>query len=324
MKNLLFVFVATGALFFSSCDKVDNPFPPAVNVDLDTTIYDGTWSDYVANEWPTAADFDAMPDETRNALIEDFTGHNCSFCPAAGEIAHNIHDGNPSKIFIASIHASNTTDGMSSFQAVNEAQGYTIDFTNSNGLEYGSYFGTVLSSSGFFGNPAGTISRTNDAGEYFPASGQWQTKTDAVLATSLKVAVKAKVNYYESPKHGYFLHAEVEKLDASITNDLAMVVYMIEDTLVGPQNVSNVFTPNYVHRDIMRGCIDGQTWGRTLTADMMTGDKYYINYSGIIPDQLVPEGSTVEVHNAENMHLLIYVYDKVTLEIYQVIKRDFN
>jgi len=323
MGKLFFVFLIIGILIFGSCDKVYNPHTAAINMDLDSTIYPGNWNDYISGEWPNAAEFDAMPAETRNAIIEDFTGHNCSFCPAAGEIAHDIHEGNPSKVFIAGIHATNTTNGSSSLQFVNIAQGYTIDFTNYNGLEFGSFFGTVLTGSGFFGNPGGTINRTNDAGEYFPATGQWQTKTDAVLATSLKVAVKAKVNYYESPKHGYFLHAEVERLDASITNDLAIVVYMMEDSLVGPQNISNVFTPNYVHRDIMRGCIDGQTWGRTLTADMMTGNKYYINYSGIIPDQLVPEGSSVEVHNAENMHLLIYVYDKVTLEIYQVIKKEF-
>lgn len=319
MKKLLFTLLAFGALAVSSCDKVDNPFPPAVNVDLDTTIYSGSWSDYVANQWP---DFTTIPndDPNRNALIEDFTGHNCSACPAAAVVAHNLHESNPSRILIASVHASTT--GMSSFQSVNIPMGYTIDFTNAVGLDFGNYFGTELTNSGFFGNPSGTVNRTNDAGEYFTADGSWSTKTNAVLASQLKVAIKAKLNYYESPKHGFFLHTEVEKLDAGITNDLAMIVYIIEDSLVGPQNVTGTFTPNYVHRDIMRGTIDGQTWGRTLTSDMMSGGKYYVDYSYILPDQLVPQGTSPIGHNAENMHVLIYVYDKTTLEIYQVIKKD--
>jgi len=180
MKKSLFTVLTIVALIFSSCDKVENPFPPKVNTDLDTTIYAGNWSDYLANQWP---DFSSIPNENpdRNVLIEDFTGHNCNFCPAAGEIAHAIHTSNPSRVFIASIHASNTISGTSSFQDVNTALGYTIDFKNANGLELGKYFGYTLPLSGFFGNPAGTVSRTNDGGEYFPASGSWSSKTNAVL-----------------------------------------------------------------------------------------------------------------------------------------------
>jgi hypothetical protein len=321
MKKLIFFLPIFFTLILVSCDKVDNPFPAAINTDLDTTIYPGNWSDYLANEWP---DFSTISndDPERNALIEDFTGHNCSFCPAAGEIAHSIHVANPSRIFIASIHASNTVNGMSSFQDTNGSLGYTIPFWNPPGLALGSFFGNSLPNSGFFGNPGGTVNRTNDNGEYFPASGSWQTKSDAVLNSNLKIAIKAKVNYFETPKHGFFLHTEVEKLDNQVTNDLAMVVYLIEDSLVGPQNVENVFTPNYVHRDIMRGTLDGTAWGRTLTPELISNGKYYLDYSYILPNELAPGGET-NTHNAENMHLLIYVYDMETLEIYQVIKKKF-
>ena len=36
---------------------------------------------------------------------------------------------------------------------------------------------------------------------------------------------------------------------------------------------------------------------------------------------LVPANGTTTGHNPNNMHILIYVYDKVTLEILQVIKQ---
>jgi hypothetical protein len=322
MKKYIFNIALLAALLFAACDKVSNPYPKAVKTDLDTTIYSGTWSEYVATKWPN---FATMSNENpnRNALIEDFTGHNCSFCPAAGAVAHSLHSANPSRVFVASIHASNTTNGISSFQTVNSAQGYTIDFTNAVGLQLGSYFGTTLVNSGFYGNPAGTINRKNDAGEYFSGSGSWSTKVSNVLASPLKVAIKAKVNYYETPKHGLFLHTEIQKIDNSITNELGIVVYVLEDSLVGPQNVQNVFTPNYVHRDIFRGTIDGQVFGRTLTASMLTNGKYYVNYSYILPNQLAPSGVST-THKAENMHLLIYVYDKTTLEIYQVVKKSIS
>jgi hypothetical protein len=294
-KILLFSLLSLLSLLNQSCDKVDNPYPPAVNVDLDTTIYPGNWSDYTANEWP---DFSALPNENpnRNVLIEDFTGHNCSSCPNAAVVAHNLHEGNPNRVFVASLHSGPT--GITSFQAINLTQGYSIDFTN----------------------PAGAVNRINEAGEYFTGSGIWASKTAAQLTTSPKIAIKAKLNYYETPKHGFFLHTEVEKLDNALSNDLAMVVYVIEDSLIGQQNVNSVVTPNYVHRDIFRGTLDNQAWGQTLTSSMLTNGKYYLNYSYILPNQLAPQGQT-STHNAENMHVLIYVYDKTTLEIYQVIKK---
>jgi hypothetical protein len=56
---------------------------------------------------------------------------------------------------------------------------------------------------------------------------------------------------------------------------------------------------------------------------LIQNGKYYLDYSAIIPDQLVPQGSASTGYNAENMHVLICVYDKVTLEIYQAIEKHF-
>jgi hypothetical protein len=318
MKTKLFIAFIAGAFFMLStvsCDKVENPFPPTFNSELDTTYYSGNWSDYLANEWP---DFTTLPndDPNRNALIEDFTGHNCSNCPAAATVAHNLHEGNPSRVYVASMHSSPA--GMSGFQQVNESQGYTVDFTNPNGLELGTFFGD-LSGSGFFGNPAGTVNRALEGTEYFYASGFWSTKVNQILSSALKVNIKAKVNFYDANKGGY-LHTEVEVIDPALTNELGQVVYLIEDSLVGPQNVSSTYTPDYVHRDIFRKTLSGQSFGRTLSATYLTNGKYYLDYSFSIPNQLAPINQT-GTYNAENMHLLIYVYDKVTLEIYQVIKK---
>ena len=83
MRILLFIIVLGGV--FYSCDHVKNPYPPEVNLELDTTLYPGLWSDYENNEWPT---FSQNTNTNRNVLIEDFTGHKCVFCPAAADLAH--------------------------------------------------------------------------------------------------------------------------------------------------------------------------------------------------------------------------------------------
>ncbi len=323
MKYLLaFTVIGAGILFggtFTSCDRVEQAFPPAIK--LDTLLYTGAtgnqWQDYIDNEWP---DFDTIvnSDPQTNALIEDFTGHNCASCPAAADVAHTIYEANPSRVFVAGIHSSNA--GASSFQDVNEALGYTVDFTNSQGLWLGNYFGQTVQNSGFFGNPSGTVSRAKVFTDLFYASGFWSTKTNEVLALPLAVAIKAHVNYYDATK-GFYLHTEIELLDGSLeAENLGVVAYLIEDSLVGPQNVQNTYTPDYVHRDIMRGTLSGVPLGRDLTSGNESNGKYYLDYSYEVPDQLAPVGQTT-TYNVGNMHLLIYVHDKTEHDILQVIKK---
>jgi hypothetical protein len=134
---------------------------------------------------------------------------------------------------------------------------------------------------------------------------------------TLKVNIQSALNYYPQTK-GAFLHVEVEKLDQNLTNELGIVAYLIEDSLVGDQKMNdNSHNSSYVHRDIHRGNLNNQAFGRALTSDDLSNGKYYVNYSFIVPNQL--DGN----FNAENMHVLIYVYDRVTWEIYQVIKQKF-
>lgn len=316
MKYLIILLSVLFALEMVSCDKVSNPYPPTYPTDLNTSYYPGNWNDYVDNEWPDFTTIDNA-DPNRNVLLEDYTGHNCSSCPAAGEVAHNLHSGNPSRIFIASIHAS--PFGMSNFQSVNIGLGYPVDFTNANGLDLGEFFGSYDGS--FFGNPGGTINRKANSGYIFSSSGSWSTKSNVVLTSPLQVAVKGVVNYYPETK-GAFLHTEVEVLDEALTEELAMVVYLIEDSLVAPQNVDGTRDPMYVHRDILRGCLSGDKFGRNLTPGLMKDGKYYLDYSFAVPNQLSSTGAEGS-HNAENMHLLIYVYKRSNYEILQVIKKKF-
>jgi hypothetical protein len=309
MKKLLFFGLTGLYLTLSSCDRVENAYPAQTPIDLDTTLYPGTWSDYLANEWP---EFTPNTNSDRNVLIEDFTGHKCVFCPAAADIAHNIHQANPNRVFIASLHAG--PDGIGDFQSVS-APTYPVDFTNPQGVEIGVYFG--LNDEGFPGNPRGPINRINSSGVIFQSPAAWSSLTNGLLsANNLKVNVQSKLNYYATTK-GAFLHTEIDKLDASL-GELGLVVYLIEDSLVGDQKMSdNSHNPTYIHRDIMRGCIDGRAFGRTLKSSDLIDNKYYLNYSFVVPNQL--DGN----HNPDNMHLLIYVYDKSSFEIYQVIEQKF-
>jgi hypothetical protein len=305
---LISVFLSAALVLMQSCDHIKNPYPEKVVLDLDTTLYPGLWADYVANEWPT---FGTNVNTFRNILLEDFTGHKCVFCPAAAALAHSLQTANPGRVFVTSIHAG--PDGIGDFQSVSPPD-YPVDFTNPQGVQIGIYFG--INDGGFPGNPRGTVNRVKNGDVIFQSPNAWssmvtQLKNDNLL----RVNMQSKLNYYPATK-GAFLHVEVEKLDNSLTNELGIVTYLLEDSLVGDQKMNdNSHNTNYVHRDIHRGNLNAQPFGRPLTSADMTNGKYYINYSFVVPNQL--DGN----HNPANMHLLVYVYDRVTWEIYQVIKQ---
>lgn len=301
-QYLFFLFGAT--MLFTSCDKVYNPYQKAANINLDTTLYTGSWSDYLANEYPTFAN---NTNTNVNVLIEDYTGHTCISCPTAADIAHGIHEMNPDRVFVASIH---TGPGSLSFQTAfpNNPKYYT-DHTNPDGIAYGQEFKNGF---GFFGNPQGTVNRKQVNNQMFSLFGTWQTRTDDILnANVLKVNIQSVFNYYSASNGGY-LHVEVEKKTADPI-EMNTVVYVIQDSLVDwqkmPDNTDNEF---YVHRDKHLGSIDNNAFGiPTFKADASSGDKKILDYSYVIPPGMVKE----------NMHLLIYVFDKDTYEILHVIKQ---
>ncbi len=290
-----------------SCDHVENPYPPTVNIDLDTNFYPGVWADYQNNEWPS---FEANSNTLRNVIIEDFTGHQCVFCPAAADLAHDLHMANPTRVFTAGIHAG--PDGIGDFQTVSPPD-YPTDFTNPQGVEIGSYFGET--DGGFPGNPRGTVNRFKN-GNIFQSPAQWTSMTDQIISNNdLKVNIQSKLNYYEATK-GAYLHIEIDPKEANVISDLSIMVYLLEDSLVGDQKMSdNSHNTAYVHRDIHRGNLSGESFGRALSSENMVNDKYQINYSFAVPNQL--DG----VHNASNMHLLICAFNQSTWEIYQVTKQ---
>lgn len=309
MKKFIFI-LAIAAFGLASCDKVENPYPPTPATTGTYALYpDGDSAHYAANVWPT---FTTNPNTDRNVLIEDYTGHQCIFCPAAAEAAHQLEIGNPGRVFVSTIHTG-ASGQMEAFQDVNPPT-FVIDFTNPEAFAIGAKFGFNWAGSPFVGNPFGSVSR-KDHGNGYPVigAGSWTSSTDAmIVANDHKVNIQAVSNYYPSTR-GFFLHAEVDVVDPSLSSDdLNIVVHLLEDTLVSPQKYPSSTDYNYVHRDIFRGSLDGFTFGRGLDAEHLTTagtHEYFYIYE--LPTQYDPN----------NMHVIIYVRDAVTEEVYQVIKQ---
>lgn len=306
MKHILFI-IALVIFGLSSCDKVENAYPVGNPTELDYSLYPGGDSTaYAQNEWPT---FTQNTNTNRNVLIEDFTGHRCKFCPLAADTAHVLHQQFEDRVLIATIHSG--PNGAGSFQSTSTT--WPIDWTNQDGLDIGTHLGSIPGSA-FLGNPRGSVSRINFNGQVTQGQIDWRNVATAGMASQLKVNIQSAANYFSSTR-GLFLHTEIDILDAGLTNELYTVVYLLEDSLVAKQLMpDNSTNESYVHRDVMRDCINSDWKGKKITENEKINDKYYFNYSFALPAQ----------YNPDNAHLLIYVRDAVTEEIYQVIKQHIN
>lgn len=301
IKLIALTLIAITA-FTTACDKVE--FPNVIITDLDTNLFPGNFIDY---EYPT---FDENTNMDRNAVIADYTGHQCPFCPPAAAQAELIADEHPGRVFVATIHASAEPGGVGGFQAVTED--YPRDFTNSQGTEMGSeFFGLGI---GFNSNPRGNVNRVpRDDGFYFLPAGEWADKTDEVLASTLNVNIQAKSNYYEETS-GVFLHIETDIVN-DIDGTYNIVVYALENSFVSPQKFPDGSTVyDYVHHDVHLGNLYEETWGRGIASDVTAaGTKISNEFTYVLPDGFTND----------DMHFLILVFNRVTYEVEQVIKHEF-
>ena len=302
IQNSLTLFAFIAILINTSCDKIT--YPNVIITELDTNYYPGNFIDY---DFPT---FEANTNTERNALIEDYTGHKCTFCPGAAEIAKGIEEANPGRAFTATIHCGPSSSGITDFQSTGFVDGvdFTYDFTNPQGLEMGSYFyGAAV---GFNSNPKGNVNRfQEESGAYFISPSRWSSTTDSVFNTTLPINIQAKSNYFESTRAAY-IHVESE-LMTDLTGKYNIVGYILQNEIIAPQKGVDGVDLNYKHHNVHLGNFYDETWGRSIISESEpAGTKIQTNFSYKLPDGL----------SKEDIHFLIFVYNRETFEVMQVIK----
>ena len=305
MKKLVFALVIGVVVIASmvSCDRVTAPY--IIQTELDTTLYPGNFIDYSE---PT---FDQNTNTLKNVLIEDWTGHQCTFCPAAADVAAQLETDNPGRVFVATIHAGADNDGISAFQETNSSGAFTTDFTTVEGTEMAASF--FSQSVGFNANPKGCINRLDEGGLFFLNSPDWSDKVDEGMASALDVNLQAKSNYFPST-NGVYLHVETEFIN-ELEGEYNIVVYAIENKVVDWQKVFGTGdVPDYEHHNVHIGNVFNETWGRSVgSGSIAAGTKVVTDFSYKVPDHL----------DNTKMHFIIYVYDKETYEVMQVIDHHF-
>ncbi|MDI6832755.1 MAG: Omp28-related outer membrane protein [Bacteroidales bacterium] len=194
----------------------------------------------------------------KNALLEEFTGINCSVCPSGHEIAHNLMQSFPNRFFTIAYH-------VGSYAAPGYGQ-----------PDYRTEFGSALANqSGLTGYPAGTVNRhvfpgyEQSSGHTAMSRGNWDDAANIIMAQTspVNIAIDMQLDYATRiltllVEVYYTANAD------STTNKLNIAI--LQNYIKGPQagasSNPDFIAPDgqYYHMHMLRTLITGQ-WGIPIT-----------------------------------------------------------
>ncbi len=222
---------------------------------------------------------DPMP---KNAILEEYTGIHCQYCPDGHAIAKSILENNPGRAFTIAIH-------QGSFAAPSSGE-----------PDYRTSFGDALAGqTGLSGYPSGTVNRHVFSGVKTALDrGAWAGSCDQIMGQTSPVNLGIASNFNPMTRE---LTVDVELYytsDAPASTNFINVV-LTQDSIYGPQTGGGAGN-NYLHMHMLRHMITGQ-WGEEVNTTT-AGSLVTRSYSYIVPADYNSVPAVVE-----NMNVVVFV-----------------
>jgi len=274
MKRLFLLLFTFGsfALIFNSCDQIEAPY---INTNIDTS---------------------GSTPQAQKVLIEDYTGHKCGNCPRATKAAYDLKAIYGDRLIIMAVHAG--------FFAGTSPAPFTYDFKCPEGIQLDNDFGISAA-----GNPNGMVNRKQVSGSYIIDYLNWGSEASGILGSNNTSPVTiGLVNVYNSATRALETTVNTEFL-SSLSGSYNITVFLAEDSIIEWQKDYDVTPndiPNYVHRDVLRGSMNG-TYGTALpSASAGATDSQTFNTT------------LNSAWDDTHMSVIAFVSDAATKEIIQV------
>lgn len=190
--------------------------------------------------------------ENRKAILEEFTGIHCVYCPQGHAIAEQILNNHPGDAFAINIH-----QGGYAEPGANEPD-FRTPFGNA-----------IANQTGLTGYPAGTVNRHYFPGRQMGAAGttamgrsSWSVSANDIIAMSsyLNMAVEASIDI---DTRELVVHVESYYTGTSPQSTNLLNVALLQNNTLGPQTGGNAGN-NYVHMRRLVHLVTGQ-WGEEIT-----------------------------------------------------------
>ncbi len=276
MKKISLILITLVACCLS-CDKIEGPYVTS------------SGREAISTEFPDLNTSEIY----RKVLLEEYTGHRCTNCPAAHQRLEELHDLFGDTLVIVGIHATALAATTNRFP---------YDFRIDGGTQLANDFGINSV-------PAGIINRQSHTGGW--GKDEWQTQIQAVDRSKVYAAIQI-VNQYDYPTEGNLkVNVQVTMLE-SYDESLNFSLFLVEDSIVKPQLNGDEIVDDYTHNHVLRACING-TYGGLLTETgvLEKDNTYTYGYSVNFTDKdWVPE----------NCYVVAILFDKTNGDVLQVEK----
>lgn len=182
----------------------------------------------------------------KNAILEEFTGIHCQYCPEGHAIAQSIVENNPGRAFTIAIH-----QGSYAVPSGSEP-------------DYRTPFGDAIAGqSGLTGYPSGTVNRHLFSGSATALSrGSWAGACDQIMqeVSPVNIGISSE---YEASTRELTITVELYYTANAPTATNYINVALVQDSIYGPQTGGGAGN-NYLHMHMLRHMITGQ-WGDQVT-----------------------------------------------------------
>lgn len=235
-----------------------------------------------------AQQFVSTDPQNRNAVIEEFTGRNCGYCPDGHVIANQIVHSNPGRVWAVNVHAGGYAP--TSYPNFNTGVSTTI----CNGFQV----------TGF---PAGVVNRSTATAQ---GRGSWQSLTNQQLSQAAECNVAGQVVINPVTRLAK-ITVEVYYTANSAEATNYLTIYMLQDSIWGSQsggssNPEQYVNGQYCHMHILRDAVTAD-WGDEIaptTAGTLISKEYVYEIPASIGS---PNGVEVDI---ENIAFLAFVEEK--------------
>lgn len=235
----------------------------------------------------------------RNALIEEYTGVNCQYCPLGHKATDQTLEAFPGRVFAINIH-------QGTF-----ASRYTTQWGNALASQASitGYPSSTLSRHAFFGNSVHI-----DPGQAYPCASEIMVM-DAPVNVAATVDIDPQTRLMVVKVEAYYTANA-----ASSTNMLN--VALIQNNVMGYQAGASSYYPEnmvngeYRHKHILRDLITGQ-WGDTIR-QTTAGSFFTKEYAYVVPQQI----GDLAVPNVDDLSVLVFVCEdrKEVLNVCEAIR----
>jgi hypothetical protein len=218
----------------------------------------------------------------KKALLEEYTGKTCQFCPDGHKISDEITAANAGNAFAVNIHAG----------------GYAVGTPN-----YTSVDGdALLSDAGVSGFPGGTINRGSAE-----SRGAWAASVTAVLKEDSYVNIAGEATLDSTTGE---LKVNIEAYytaNASVSSNNFSVM-LLQDNILGPQTGGSTWYPammvgsQYKHNHMLRDVITTGATGQAMGTATTLGTKFTKTVSYTIPKNY----NSIPVIS-KNLHLVAFI-----------------